>query len=680
MGSTSKVAVRGSRAGLLFVLAGAAPALAQTAPLRSHEVPWKSDSGSIASPVSGDARAVYSTAVFVPRASWLRLRFGAIELPGRVEEGRGSYLKITSLRDGKSQVLNAVSAAQWVGTSAYFNGDAVSVELMAYPGTGANRVVIRSVIAGDDVGGAGDTICGPTDDRTLSSDPRSARHYPEGCSSWLFNDTNRTFITAGHCGVTAGDVQEFNVPLSNANGSVVHPGPEDQYVVDPTSVQFANITLGADYTYFACFPNSNTGMTAFQKQGQYYTLATSVPAVSGQVLRITGFGVTSSGVAPLPWSQVQKTHTGPYTQFTGSVVYHQVDTTGGNSGSAVENLTNNTVIAIHTNAGCTAGSGSNSACGLNYAGLQSALAAPRTLCLTGKGVVTGSLFALGDGANNFGTLNTASGNFAKVKDGPVRAEGLAYNWNIGKFYAINNDTNPAAPGMRLYTIDPGTGNAAFVALVTGATGPINGLGYDPVARVLYGVAQANGQLYTINTTTGAATTIGPVTGGSVGGLEFSPAANALFGIDDSGGVSKLLKWNNPAGAPALVGALGAGIADCNGLAVTDSGDLWTINAATEQLLKINPATGAATVIGPTGGIFGASYGMSAVLTAPPTGCYANCDGSSTNPMLTANDFQCFLNEFAAGNSYANCDGSTAQPTLTANDFQCFLNAFAAGCS
>ena len=30
--------------------------------------------------------------------------------------------------------------------------------------------------------------------------------------------------------------------------------------------------------------------------------------------------------------------------------------------------------------------------------------------------------------------------------------------------------------------------------------------------------------------------------------------------------------------------------------------------------------------------------------------------------------------------YANCDGSTAQPALNANDFQCFLNAFATGCS
>jgi len=61
-------------------------------------------------------------------------------------------------------------------------------------------------------------------------------------------------------------------------------------------------------------------------------------------------------------------------------------------------------------------------------------------------------------------------------------------------------------------------------------------------------------------------------------------------------------------------------------------------------------------------------------------CYANCDGSTANPILNANDFQCFLNQYAANDSRANCDNSTANPILNANDFQCFLNKFAAGCS
>jgi len=57
-------------------------------------------------------------------------------------------------------------------------------------------------------------------------------------------------------------------------------------------------------------------------------------------------------------------------------------------------------------------------------------------------------------------------------------------------------------------------------------------------------------------------------------------------------------------------------------------------------------------------------------------CYANCDGSVGSPVLTANDFQCFMDQFVAGSSYANCDGVGG---LTANDFQCFIDRYVAGC-
>ncbi|MFN0131981.1 MAG: M14 family zinc carboxypeptidase [Phycisphaerales bacterium] len=67
------------------------------------------------------------------------------------------------------------------------------------------------------------------------------------------------------------------------------------------------------------------------------------------------------------------------------------------------------------------------------------------------------------------------------------------------------------------------------------------------------------------------------------------------------------------------------------------------------------------------------------LTCPAVVCYANCDGSTSSPVLNVNDFTCFLNLYAAGASSANCDGSTAAPVLNVNDFTCFLNLFAAGC-
>jgi hypothetical protein len=60
-------------------------------------------------------------------------------------------------------------------------------------------------------------------------------------------------------------------------------------------------------------------------------------------------------------------------------------------------------------------------------------------------------------------------------------------------------------------------------------------------------------------------------------------------------------------------------------------------------------------------------------------CDANCDGSTTQPVLNVNDFICFSQRFAAGDPRANCDRSTTPPTLNVNDFVCFQTQFAAGC-
>jgi hypothetical protein len=67
------------------------------------------------------------------------------------------------------------------------------------------------------------------------------------------------------------------------------------------------------------------------------------------------------------------------------------------------------------------------------------------------------------------------------------------------------------------------------------------------------------------------------------------------------------------------------------------------------------------------------------VTVPGNHCYANCDGSTTPPILNIADFVCFQSKFAAGDPGANCDGSTTPPVLNIADFVCFQQAFAAGC-
>jgi hypothetical protein len=116
-----------------------------------------------------------------------------------------------------------------------------------------------------------------------------------------------------------------------------------------------------------------------------------------------------------------------------------------------------------------------------------------------------------------------------------------------------------------------------------------------------------------------------------------------------------------------------------GQPLSDSGTFSGTTTATLSIgrcgLSLN-ASYSVVVQGPCGPAASAR----AELYVNPEGCYPNCDGSTAHPVLTANDFQCYLNDYAAGTSYANCDGSTSTPLLTANDFQCFLNRYAEGCN
>ncbi|MBL9030383.1 MAG: S8 family serine peptidase [Phycisphaerae bacterium] len=136
-----------------------------------------------------------------------------------------------------------------------------------------------------------------------------------------------------------------------------------------------------------------------------------------------------------------------------------------------------------------------------------------------------------------------------------------------------------------------------------------------------------------------------------------------------------------AGGIATFSASGTGTAPLayqwrrNGMDLANGGRFSGVDSPT---LTINPVwladAGMFDVVVSNG--CGSAPSAAATLTVT---CYANCDGSTVAPILNVNDFSCFLNRFAAGDTYANCDSSTIAPVLNVNDFTCFLNAFAAGC-
>jgi len=360
-------------------------AVAQAAPLHSHWQPLHVRSGVHGNPTQV-VDVVWREFVVLPDGSpWLRLEFSKVGLES------GSYLRIVSARDGDVQTLNRDSLEQWSFRTAFFNGNAVMIEIVAGPLTQNNFVEIERVMAGDMLAEVPelDTICGGTDDRTLSNDPRAGRLLGAGgCSAWIIGQpttgVNRLHLSAGHC-FSNGAVLQFNVPSSSADCALVHPPASSQFAVDYARSVWADLGAGNDWWVFACFPNSNTGLTTFQTQNAVHTLATVVPPM-GTTLVNWGYGVDGSPVNGAPnagscgcanpnglRNQTQQTHTGSITSVVGTVVSHSTDTCNGSSGSVLADASTGYAVAIHTAGGCSTSSGDNFGTAVTNAGLRAAI-------------------------------------------------------------------------------------------------------------------------------------------------------------------------------------------------------------------------------------------------------------------------------------------------------------------
>ena len=353
--------------------------VAAPAALPFAEMPMRLDSGP-RSGVGAGAKPIYSQIVTVPNADWVRVIFDpALTNLAGPSKGRGAaWLRITSLADGCSQTLTVQTLAEWGFTSAYFNGDAVRVELFAARG-GRGRVAVMEVHAGTSDDGGVATICGPSDDRCASSDPRVARIVPIGCTAWLFDNQEHAMLSAGHCAVSFGgsvpQVCQFNVPRSDPDGTLRHPCPDDQYAIDPTSVQYRHMGAGDDWAHFGVFANSQTNRSPLAAQGRQSFVRASASGTTGAI-RITGFGDDDG------WEkQTNQTHVGPLVSISNGLIRYVTDTVGGNSGGPIIRESDGAAIGIHTNGGCVL-EGSNFGIDFTNPGLLAAIANPRGIAAT----------------------------------------------------------------------------------------------------------------------------------------------------------------------------------------------------------------------------------------------------------------------------------------------------------
>ena len=252
-----------------------------------------------------------------------------------------------------------------------------------------------------------------------------------------------------------------------------------------------------------------------------------------------------------------------------------------------------------------------------------------------------------DGLINFGELNRNTGLFSAIgTTGPTYwVHGMAYDSNSDTVYATVATSNGAGVNTLLRTVDQASG---VVTDIGANSAQIEGLAYDPNAKLLYGIDQLEDQLYLINTVTGLASPIGSPPGTvSTGALAFDTLTNTLYGIND--GPSELVIINTTTGVQTTIGALGGGINDVDGLTYSQAdGFLYGINSSTEETLRIDPATGAATVVAGTGTTWGLVFGMTSKFRPGNDEC-------STPVCLGDGDTFIGSNAFATGSNITSCE-------------------------
>jgi len=231
-----------------------------------------------------------------------------------------------------------------------------------------------------------------------------------------------------------------------------------------------------------------------------------------------------------------------------------------------------------------------------------------------------------------------------------------------------------AAADQIIVVNPATGAGSVLLNTVGRPSGygIRGMAMSPSGTLYVALSPASTTvtdiLASIDMSTGAYTVIGPTNRTDIQSIECGPTG-ILYAIGITAGGS-IYQLDTATGAATAIG--GGGFAgDDQALGFLPDGTTLSCRA---NLRTVDPETGATTLIGATGqtDIRGLAY----IAVAPPL-CYPNCDGSTLTPILTGNDFQCFLTKFVSQDPYANCDGLGG---FTANDFSCFLNAFVAGCS
>jgi len=294
------------------------PCTADLPEIKSERILFTLDSGRH-SASSGQLERKYEQIIHLSDAAWLRLHFDDYNLGDR------SYLIIHSLKDDGWQKLTAESIMHWNGSTAFFNGDRLHIELFVDGAEkneiffsvgevslgGSSKESASEEIKNNDHPGIQSLQCNPPN--TISGCPyeRISSNYPSVSrtiigssqggqpyvSATAFMVANGGHVTAGHAirRVDNGSyynviLVEYNVPESGPDGTPIFSHPDNQYPVDQSSLLGNNMKIGDDWGVFRTFPNSNTGLTAAQGQDSFFRLDSNPGLLNGDPIITAGYG------------------------------------------------------------------------------------------------------------------------------------------------------------------------------------------------------------------------------------------------------------------------------------------------------------------------------------------------------------------------------------------------------
>lgn len=247
--------------------------------------------------------------------------------------------------------------------------------------------------------------------------------------------------------------------------------------------------------------------------------------------------------------------------------------------------------------------------------MKSALSLASIFVVFGTGFAQGRLIAI-DSSMALVELNMATGArtpIATVTGGPANITGLAYDRQLDILWGAANGNDS------LYTINYTTGVATLVgAFNPGHDVTLPGIEFDDSTGALYMTSALAGTFYNVNKSTGQATLSGThgITGST--SMGYHSNSDVMYAINTS--TDSLYTLNRANGAMTLIGAM-AGTILPNSLAFNhDTNIMYMTDTSTDSLYTLNLATGAPTLIGSTG--VGNLQGMVYINPVPEPGTIA----------------------------------------------------------